>query len=427
MKTRLLAIIFAVCAAAGANAAVTIEECVAKAMDNYPLISKYGVLDATTDIELSDINKGWLPSIGIYGQATAQNIVPSFPDALSDVLQQMGQEVKGIGKFQYKAGIDISQNIWDGGASSARRELVRSQESVKRALLDVDMYAVRQRVENIFFAILLTDEQIAQSRATYNLLLANLDKLRSMLKNGTAMQSDVDMVEAQALTLNQSIRQAQSSAEAYRRMLGIFTGEDVMSEKLIAPESAIPSLETSMRPEIKLFERQISANAASEHLANTSLMPRIGFFAQAYYGYPGFDYFKSMMNRDLSFNIMAGMKVAWNIDSFYNRKNNQRRTSASNARIAADKEIFLFNNRLQSTSQMANIYGLQSIIKDDKQIVELRQNVRKAAESQLNNGVIDTTALLTKITDENNARLTSHLHEIQLLQEIYKLKYTLNQ
>lgn len=427
MKLKFVVIIFALFAAVTANAAVTIEECVAKALDNYPLIAKYRLLETTTEIELSDINKGWLPRIGVYGQATAQNIVPSFPDALSGVLQQMGQEVRGISKIQYKVGIDLSQIVWDGGASRARREVTRSHESVRQASLDVDMYAVRQRVENIYFAILLTEEQIAQSKTTYALLLANLDKLRSMLKNGIAMQSDMDMVEAQSLTLNQVIRQAEYAAAGLRHVLGIFTGEDIMTDELVMPETTIPKMDNAMRPELNLFDKQISANAAAERMADTSLMPRLGFFAQAYYGYPGFDYFKSMMNRDLSFNIMAGIKLSWNIDSFYTRKNTHRRTSENNARIAADKELFLFNNRLQSTSQMANISGLQSIIKDDERIVELRQNVREAAESQLNNGIIDATELLSKITDENNARLTSRFHRIQLLQEIYKLKYILNQ
>ena len=203
----------------------------------------------------------------------------------------------------------------------------------------------------------------------------------------------------------------------------------MMSEELVIPDASMPMPETDnqKRPELKLFENQKAANDAAERTANVSLMPRIGLFAQAYYGYPGFDYFKSMMNRNLSFNIMAGIKVSWNIDSFYTRKNTRRRTSVSNAQIEADKEIFLFNNRLQSTSQMSNINGIRSMIEDDARIVELRQNVRRAAELQLDNGVIDATTLLAKISDENAAQLISIFHEIQLLQEIYKLKYTLNQ
>ena len=65
-------------------------------------------------------------------------------------------------------------------------------------------------------------------------------------------------------------------------------------------------------------------------------------------------------------------------------------------------------------------------MKEDSRIVELRANVRRAAEAQLENGVIDATALLSKITDENQARLASAYHEIQFIQSIYQLKYTLN-
>ena len=65
-------------------------------------------------------------------------------------------------------------------------------------------------------------------------------------------------------------------------------------------------------------------------------------------------------------------------------------------------------------------------MREDARIVELRAAVRRAAESQLENGVIDATALLTKITDEKLARLNASYHEIQFLQNIYKLKNTLN-
>ena len=156
-------------------------------------------------------------------------------------------------------------------------------------------------------------------------------------------------------------------------------------------------------------------------------MPKIGLFAQAYYGYPGFDYFKSMMNRDLSFNILAGVKASWNIDSFYTKKNRLNKIDLDLSNIEIEREIFLFNSNLQTEKDLEAIEGLKKVMEDDEEIIELRQNVRKAAESQLRNGIIDATALLSKITDENIARLTAKLHEIQYIQQIYNLKNTLNQ
>lgn len=408
------------------TAQITIEQCVEKAMENYPEIRKYDLVSATREIDLSDIDKGWLPRISAYGQATVQNAVPSFPESLSGVLQQMGQSMKGLDKLQYKVGVDISQTIWDGGMSRARRDVSRLTSETQRKNIDVELYAVRQRVENLYFAILLTEEQIAQTGNALALVNGNLEKLRSMLRNGTAMQCDVDMVAAQALTMEQDITRARSAVRGYRQLLEIFIGESLADRALVMPYAQLPSDMRPERPELSLFENRIAAAQASRRLSDVSLMPKVGFFAQTWYGYPGFDYFKSMMNRNLSFNIMAGVKVTWNIDAFYTKKNTARRTAVDTANIMSEKEIFLFNTGMQSVSQQEKISGLRSVMADDAKIIELRTNVRKAAESQLENGVIDATALLTKITDENQAKLTARFHEIQLIQEIYNLKYILN-
>lgn len=408
------------------TAQITIEQCVEKAMENYPEIRKYDLVSATREIDLSDIDKGWLPRISAYGQATVQNAVPSFPESLSGVLQQMGQSMKGLDKLQYKIGVDISQTIWDGGMSRARRDVSRLTSETQRKNIDVELYAVRQRVENLYFAILLTEEQIAQTGNALALVKGNLEKLRSMLRNGTAMQCDVDMVAAQALTMEQDITRARSAVRGYRQLLEIFIGESLADRALVMPYAQLPSDMRPERPELSLFENRIAAAQASRRLSDVSLMPKVGFFAQTWYGYPGFDYFKSMMNRNLSFNIMAGVKVTWNIDAFYTKKNTARRTAVDTGNVMAEKETFLFNTGMQSVSQQEKISGLRSVMADDAKIIELRTNVRKAAESQLENGVIDATALLTKITDENQAKLTARFHEIQLIQEIYNLKYILN-
>lgn len=426
MRKGIIILILSILSPLLATAGLTIEQCVEKACDNYPMVKKYDLLASTLDIELSDINKGWLPRIGVYGQVTAQNVVPSFPESLSGVLQQMGKPMKGLGKLQYKAGVDVSQTIWDGGVSHAQRELRRAGTAAEQSGLDVEMYAVRQRVENLYFAILLTEEQIAQNRNTMTLLDATLERLKAMLRNGTAMQSDVDMIEAQSLTVAQGIAQAESALNGYRTVLELFIGESLQVVELIRPDSVMPSELQSDRPEIRLFDTRIVAADASRRLADTALMPKVGLFAQAYYGYPGFDYFKSMINRDLSFNIMAGVKVSWNIDSFYTKRNVSRRNRLDIAGIMAEKETFLFNSDMQVASQLEKIRGIRDVMKDDSRIMALRANVRKSAESQLENGIIDTTALLTKITDENQAALTARYHEIQLVQEIYNLKYILN-
>ncbi len=426
LKQYLITALVLLATGTGLSAQVTIEECVTLAQENYPLIKQYGLIEQTKEVNLSDIDKSWLPQIGVYAQGTVQNEVPSFPESLAGIINRTGTHIEGLNEWQYKIGVDISQSIWDGGTAKSQRRVERATDAERQAATDVQLYAIRQRVESLYFGILLIDEQAKQTRAMQELLLSNLDKLRAMLRNGTAMQSDVDMLEAQYLSTAQQLTQAEYTSASYRRVLEIFIGKSLAGVELLKPDASIPASLSPERPELRHFETQMQSIEAKDASITSSLMPKIGLFAQAYYGYPGFDYFESMMNRDPSFNILAGVKVSWNIGAFYTKKNNRRKLQLSSSNIAVQRDVFLFNTNLETRSQTDRIHELETIMKENDRIVELRTNVRKAAESQLDNGVIDATALLTKLTDEKQARLTASYHEIQLLQSIYQLKYTLN-
>ena len=408
------------------SAQITVEECVKLAQENYPLIRKYDLLGQTKEVNLSDINKRWLPQINVYGQGTVQNETPVFPESLAGIISQTGTSVSGLNEWQYKVGADISQNIWDGGVSKTEQKIERAEDAERQAALDVQLYAIRERVEDLYFGILLIEEQAEQTRNMQTLLQSNLDKLQTMFENGIAMQSDVDMAEAQYLSTAQQLIQAESTAKSYRKVLEIFTGKSLAGQELVKPDTSIPQDLMPDRPELRHFEAQLQTNEARNASITASTMPKIGLFAQAYYGYPGFDYFKSMMNRDLSFNILAGVKVSWNIGAFYTKKNNRRKLRLYSGNIAVERDVFLFNTNIQTRSQLDHIEELKAIMKENDRIVELRTNVREAAESQLDNGVIDATDLLTKLTDEKQARLNASYQEIRLLQSIYQLKYTLN-
>lgn len=428
--TRRIIIALALLAAAvwplAARRTITLEECVTAAEANYPLVRKYVPIERVAELNLSDINRSWLPGVTVYGQGTVQNVVPSFPVPLTDMLAQMGQDFRGLGKLQYKVGVDLSQTIWDGGQSKSSRKVERLSAEARRAAVDVDMYALRGRVEDLYFGILLLDEQIAQATLTRGLLAANLDKLRAMLACGTAMQADVDMVEAQMLVTDQQITAAGSSVKACRASLALFTGLDMQDSELERPEAQMPPTLESARPELGLFDARLKLSQARQGAVRSSVMPRVGLFAQAYYGYPGIDYFRSMRSRDMTFNVLAGVKVSWSLSPLYTRKNRLASLAADAAQTEADRDVFLFNSRMLSDSQLEAVEGLRRVMADDSRIVSLRRSVRMAAEAQLDNGIIDASALLAKITDENMAELTARYHEIELLKTICQLRTTLN-
>ncbi len=162
--------------------------------------------------------------MNVYGQTTIQNLVPSFPETLTGILDKLGTKMEGLNRFQYKVGVDLSQTVWDGGVSKTRREILKAEAEVNKAEIDSRMYEVRKQIENLFFAALLSDAQVRQTELSARLLESNCSRLKAMLANGVAMQSDVDMVEARLLEVRQHLVAARGTYRNYLDLLGLFIG-----------------------------------------------------------------------------------------------------------------------------------------------------------------------------------------------------------
>jgi outer membrane protein TolC len=266
--------------------AQTLEECRSLAREHYPEIRQYDLISQTEQYNLSNAARAWIPQIAISAQATYQTATPTYPEALNKILEASGVEMSGIRKDQYKVGIDIQQNIWDGGLSSANKAIAESEAAEGRSRVDVSLYDLQSRVDNLYFGILLLEERVSQVTAQISILESNLAKMRSCLNNGLAMQSDVDAMEAEVLTARQTLRQVESSRESYRRMLEVFIGQSLSSDKLERPASVEILSRTSARPELALFKAQEDKLLAQRKAINSTVMPRFNAFAQAYYGYP---------------------------------------------------------------------------------------------------------------------------------------------
>ena len=405
----------------------SLEECRRLAREHYPEIQQYDLISETEQYSISNAKRAWIPQVVLSGQATYQSATPTYPEAFNAMIAANGLDMSGIRKDQYKLAIDVTQNIWDGGLSKANREIAQADAAEQRSRVDVALYDLQSRVDNIYFGILLLDERVAQTETLIEVLESNLNRMRVYYNNGVAMQSDVDAVEAELLVARQTLSQVEASRTSYRRMLEVFIGQELTDEKLQRPEMTDVVDRNSARPELALFEAQAAKLNAQRNAINVSLMPQFSAFAQAYYGYPGLDMFKSMVSSEWTLNAMAGVRMMWNVGAFYSKKNNMNKLNVAERQIAIQRDVFLFNTQMQTTQDDGEIARLRTAVDDDKRIVELRRSVRVAAESKLENGVIDATELLTKIADETTAILNRSMHEIELLQAIYRLKTTLNQ
>src|SRR5574344_358419 len=413
--------------ALSANAQLTLDECHKMARANYPEIKQYDLVGQTRDFTIENIRKAYLPQVTVSAQATLQSAVPTYPDALKNMMTAQGMSMTGMNKDQYKVQVEATQLIWDGGKSAASAKIAQTDAAAQSLSADVDLYSVESRINELYFGILLLDGQMAQVGQTIDLLQSNLDKVNSLSKNGAAMQSDADAVEAELLTMKQKQIQLETSKSTYKQVLSLFVGKDVSSENLIKPEDSEPSSFESLRPELSLLNARMDNLAAKKKSIQASTLPSFGLFAQGYYGYPGMDYFKSMMNSDWSLNGIIGVRMQWNLSAFYTKKTSISQIDAASQMLQVQKDVFLFNNRLQSTQQTQSISSLRKVLSEDDKIVDLRTRVREATESKLRNGVIDSSDLLEKITAENNAAISRSSREIELLKAIYELKHTVNQ
>ena len=427
MKNRILilALSFATLAAQGQ----TLEECQRAAERNYPLIRQFGLIEKTTELTMANIQKGWLPQVSASAQATYQSDVTAWPEQMTAIYQQMGIDMKGLKKDQYRMGIDISQTLYDGGAIRSQKAIAREQGMVEAAQAEVSLYQVRRRVNEMYFSLLMLDEQILLNKDLQELLAGSERKLEMMAKRGTAAESDWHSVKAERLNVRQQAVGLESQRRMLMTMLGTFCGIEVKdiqkSQELSASVSGTDNSSLG-RPEMRLFDAQLRLADAREKGLNSALMPRLGVFAQAYYGYPGYNLFEDMMSHKWSLNGMVGARLTWNIGALYTRKNDRAKLQLQRDLTETNRDVFLFNNRLEQIQQNEEIARYRKLMANDEEIIALRAAVRKAAESKLSHGIIDVNDLVREINQENAARVQRSMHEIEMLKQIYDNKFTTN-
>lgn len=423
MRTKFIVAILLILAST--TTAQTLEECQKAAEKNYPLIKQYGLIAQTTELTVSNIQKEWLPKIVVSAQATYQSNVVAWPERIQSIYQQMGLAMKGLKKDQYKMAIDLQQTLYDGGTIASKQAIARQEAKVQEAENQTKLYQVHHRVNEMYFALLLLNEQIKLNNNVKSLLLASENKLAAMVKSGTAATSDLDNIKAERLSAEQQYISLKAEQQMLQHILTTFCGIKV--ENVQKPTPVSTDTLTNNRPELQLFNSKLKLSEAQEKALNTRLHPTLALFAQGYYGYPGMNMFNDMMEHKWRLNGIVGVKLSWNVGALYTRKNDKARLRLQRELIENERKVFLFNNSMEQIRQNSNINRFKTMMQTDKEIIALRTNVRKAAESKLLHGIIDVNSLLREINNENAAKVQWAIHEIDMLKEMYNLKYTNNQ
>lgn len=485
---------------------LTLESCQALACDNYPLVKQYGLIGQSTEYSVANAAKAYLPQVTLAAQATYQNDVTAFPKEMTRLYEQIGLDFKGLNKDQYKVALEVNQTIWDGGFTRSQKELSDAEGHVSSQSVETEMYTLRDRVNQLYFGILILEAQLQQNTLHQELLQSNRNAIETCVKNGVAMQSDLYTVKAEQLSVSQQRVRIESAAHAYRQMLSVMIGKRIepsvtlekpivqlennpairlgdnptirpgnkpvtypkdepetqpgnnsairlgdnpvlstdemlvttsreeaqggQSERTVFPELTRSGVwwsdETNNRPELRLFEARTAHFEAQKRAVNASTMPRFGLFAQGFYGNPGLNLFQDMTEDKWTWNYIVGMRLQWNFGSFYTKKGNLRKLSLAQQQVDNQREIFLFNSRLQQVQQQYTIDQMRKVMHDDEEIIRLRTSVRQVSEAKYVNGTLTVNDLLRDITAENQALLNKSLHELEWLKSLYELRNTLN-
>jgi outer membrane protein TolC len=386
---------------------LTLQQCYELATKNYPLIKQRELINRSGAYSVENAGKGYLPQLSFSGQATYQSEVVHIPLPGSPELS----------KDQYKVQAEITQNIYDGGSIRYQRQLERATTATRQQQLTVNLYAVKDRVNQLFFGILLADEQLQQNKLRKTDIESGIHKMQGAVDNGTALRSTVDELKAELINADQLSTQLLAAKKGYLQMLALFINQPV--NELVKP-SPVPVSIDIKRPELNLYDQQQQSIAIREKQLRVNYLPKISAFAQGGYGRPTLN----IIDNSFGFYGLGGIRFSWGLNSLYTLKNNHQILHINRQDLDVQKETFLFNTRLTLTQQQINIQQYDELIVQDQEIITLRTAVKNAAVAQLENGVITSHDYISQVNAENLARQNLALHEIQLLQVQYNSKNT---
>ncbi|KAA6312264.1 hypothetical protein EZS27_036773, partial [termite gut metagenome] len=339
------------CTSTASFAQLSIEDCYAKAKANYPLIKQYDLIEQARDYNLSNVARIWLPQVQLSAKATYQSEVTQIPIDFSTLKPLLGDNlplIPELSKNQYGATVEVSQTIWDGGVTGAKRESIRAKAGTEQKNLEVSLYAVNERVNQLFFGILLFDAMLGQNRLFQDELQRNYDRVSSCMQNGIANASDLDVVKVEQLKAKQNRTQIEHNRKASVETLSALIGEKIEENTCFQkPDVRQPFIREIQRPELAFFDAQYKNLDAATKEIKAGLMPKLGLFITGGYGKPGLN----MLKDDFFAYYIGGICLTWNFSNFYTKKNNLNLIESNRNAIQIQRETFLFNTLLHKTGK----------------------------------------------------------------------------
>ncbi|MCC6289447.1 MAG: TolC family protein [Chitinophagaceae bacterium] len=392
---------------------LSIETCYQLARQQYPLTKQHELIKQTNQYTIANIASGYLPQLNMNGQATYQSDVTQVPVKIP------GMDIPQISKDQYKLYGEAAQTIYDGGVIRQQKNIQNANAAVEEQSLEVELYKLNDRINQLFFGILLLNEQLIQNAITNKDIEAALKKTAAAVANGTALKSNADVLRAEIIKNNQRAIELCAMRKAYTSMLGVFTGQELKETVTLEKPQPFTAVADMHRPELNLYEQQAKQLDAQQNLISAKNLPKLGLFVQGGAGRPALN----MLSNKFEPYYLGGLRLNWSLSGFYTSKREKSIIDIKRKTIDLQKETFLFNTNLIDKQQNADLNKWASLLQTDDEMIALRTNIKNAAAAQLENGVITSSDFIRELNAEDQARQNKTLHEIQLLLTQYSIKW----
>lgn len=389
---------------------LTIEACQDSALKNYPLIHQFGLIEKTKELTLSNANKNYLPQLDVTLIGGIIEGMPSF--SLPGSESSSSTEVNLITMLQ------LNQVLWDGGMTKASKGVIEANSEIEKADLEVSLYQLRERINNLYFGVLLIDEQIAQLDLLEETLLLNQKRIQTAIKNGTAFKSDADELKVEIINAEQKKAELAYNKYAYIKVLSAMIGQEIKGDAIFTRPAFSASVDelSVNRPEMMKFNSQRSLIDAQEKLNKAVLFPKFGLMGFGVFITPGVDFGTS----ELTNIFVAGLSLSWQLSPLYKNGNNKKLSEINLQRIQNQEETFLFNTGLELQQTNIELEKYRKLLENDRELLALKSSIKDAYMAKYDNGVATMTDVLQRINDQSAARQTMIMHEIQYLMKAYQ-------
>lgn len=392
---------------------IKLEDCYKKMEANYPMIKQRDLLSKSMEYSLDNVSKGYLPQLSINGQATYQSDVTKITIP--------GMNTPSPDKDQYRIYAELNQPITDLLVIKDQKKLTETNIQLRESNLETEIYRLKDRINQLYFGILLLDEQNQQNELLKKDLQTGLKKIQSAIQNGVEYQSSENKLKAEMIKADQRSIELAASRRSFLDMLGLFLntelGDGTKLEKPVSPSLS----KTINRPELKTFELQNTNLELQNRLIKAKQMPHLNFFIQGGIGKPSP---VNALSTDASSYYIGGLRLNWNLTSLYTFNKEKKLTAIEQEIAALQKETFLFNTNLNIQQQEREIEKYDQLIQTDDTLIALRNSIKNTASAQLENGVISANDYLKEVNAEDQARQNKIIHQMQLLMTQFSYQNT---